>query len=163
MAGYRVQVNVALSLKSQHRTGVAGFVEVRAWYLALLALLSPHRTLFPSQWSHGKKLVPAGRAAQRRDPEDPPENCCRAGHMLRRDALQFEVAANPAMGIEKRTKRHQAGVKPFRTGFAAPRQDARDTEEIVLHRPASRTTASRTVTNRAAYRAGADLFSPRKA
>ena len=157
-----MQVNVALSLKSQHRTGVAGFVEVRAWYLALLALLSPHRTLFPSQWSHGKKLVPARLAAQRRKPEDPSENRSCARHALGSDALQFEVAANPAMREQECTKWHQAGVKSHLAGRAAPRQDPRETKEVVQRRPAFGTPVLRTLANGTAYQAGADRFSPQQ-
>jgi len=82
--------------------------------------------------------------------------------MLGRNALQFEVAANPAMSIEQGAKRHQAGVKSQLAGFAAPRQDSRKTEEIVQHRPPLGTPAVRTVTNGTAYRAGADWRSPRQ-
>jgi hypothetical protein len=53
-------------------------------------------------------------------------------------------------------------MKSKLAGFAAPRQDARETEEIIEHRPAFGTPAVRTVTNRAACRAGADRLSPRQ-
>src|SRR5436853_5059523 len=104
--------------------------------------------------------MPAGCAAQRREPEDAPKDGRHAWHMLGRNVLQFEVAANPAMSIEERAKRHQAGVKSQLAGFAAPRQDSRETEEIVHYRPPLGTTAVRTMTKRTAYRAGADRLSP---
>jgi len=128
----------------------------------LLALRGRHGSLFSSQRSHRKKLMPAGFAAQSREPEDSPEYRCPTRHTRGRDAPQCEVAANPAMGIEEGAKWHQAGVKSRLAGCTAPRQHARETEEIVQHRPASGTPAVRTMANRTAYRAGADRFSPRQ-
>ena len=135
---------------------------VRFWSRLLLALRGRHGPLFPSQRSHRKKLMPAGFAPQSRESEDPSEYRCSTRNTRGRDAPQCEVAANPAMGIEERAKWHQACVKSRPAGCTAPRQDARETEEIVQRRPASGTPAVRTMTNRAAYRAGADRFSPRQ-
>jgi len=84
-------------------------------------------------------------------------------HALGGDSLQFEVAANGAVGVEQKTKRHGARVKSGLAGFAPPRQDARETQEMVVHRPALGTPAVRSMTNRAAYRLDPDLFSPARA
>src|SRR6266478_8236687 len=122
-------------------------------------------TRFDCDWSSdvcSSDLMPAGFAAQSREPEDSPEYRCPTRHTRGRDAPQCEVAANPAMGIEEGAKWHQAGVKSRLAGCTAPRQDAHETEEIIQHRPASGTPAVRTMANRAAYRAGADRFSPRQ-
>jgi hypothetical protein len=54
-------------------------------------------------------------------------------------------------------------VKSRRARSATPRQNARQTEKIVQHRPAFGTPAVRGMTNRTAYRAGSDLFSPGRA
>lgn len=51
-------------------------------------------------------------------------------------------------------------MKSRRAGSAAPRKDSREAEEIVQRGPALGTPRARTVTNRAACRAGSDLFSP---
>jgi len=111
----------------------------------LLAGRGSRRSVFASQRSYRKKLMSAGHAAQRREPEDSPKDRSHARHMRGRNVLQFEVAANPAMSIEERAKRHQAGVKSQPAGFAAPRHDSRETKEIVRHRPPLGTPAVRTV------------------
>jgi hypothetical protein len=77
----------------------------------LLAMGGHHGPLFPSQRSHGKKLVPAGCAAERREPEDPPGNRSHTRHVLGRNALQFQVAANPAMSVEEGAQWQEASVK----------------------------------------------------
>jgi len=84
-------------------------------------------------------------------------------HAVGGDSLQFEVAANRAVGVEQMTKWHGARVKTRFAGFATPRQDARETQEMVVHRPALGTPAVRSMTNRAAYRLDPDLFSPARA
>jgi len=84
-------------------------------------------------------------------------------HALGGDSLQFEVAANRAVGVEQMTKWHGARVKTRFAGFASPRQDARETQEMVVHRSAFGTPTVRSMTNRAAYRPGSDLFSPARA
>jgi hypothetical protein len=76
-----------------------------------LALRSRHARLFSTQRSHGKKLMPAGFAAKRREPEDPSEHRRHARHVFAGDALQFVVPANPAVRVEEAAKRHRAGVK----------------------------------------------------
>jgi len=53
-------------------------------------------------------------------------------HALGGDSLQFEVAANGAMGVEQMTKWHGARVKACLAGFAPPRQDTRETQEMVV-------------------------------
>jgi hypothetical protein len=77
----------------------------------LLAVGGRHGPLFPAQRSHGKKLVPAGCAAQRGEPEDTPGNRSYTWHTLGRNALQFQVAANPAMSVEEGTKWQGVSVK----------------------------------------------------
>src|SRR6267378_5531578 len=72
----------------------------------LVVLRHPQGPLFPAQRSHRKKLMPAGFTPQSREPEDPSEYRCPTWHTRGRDAPQFEVAANPAMGIEKSAKWH---------------------------------------------------------
>ena len=84
---------------------------MRDWCGALLALGGRHLTLFPSQRPHGKKLMPTGRAAHRRKPEDPPEDRRHALYTLGRNALQFQVAANPAMSVEEGAQWQEASVK----------------------------------------------------
>jgi len=94
--------------------------------------------------------MPAGFATQCRKIEDAPENPGRARYALGSDALQFEVPANPAVCVEESAERHQAGVKSRLAGFAAPRQDAREAQEIVQYRAPFGTPAIRTVANRTA-------------
>jgi len=148
--------------KSRCCTGSAGTREVRTWYCALVARRSCRRTLFPPHRPHGKKIIPAGFTTQCRKIEDAPENPGCARYARGRDALQFEVPANPAVCVEESAKRHQAGVKSLLAGFAAPRQDARKAQEIVQYRPPFGTPAIRTVTNRTAYEPRADGNTPRQ-
>lgn len=147
----------------EHHTHTMGTQLVRYWYRALLAWRGGCGPFFLAQRPYGKKLMTAGFAAQRGEPEKAPEVRGDAGNVFCGDALQFQVAANSAMRVQKRAKRHQARVKSRHAGFAAPRQDASETEEIVHRRPAPGTPGIRTMTNRAACRAGSDRFSPRKA
>jgi len=99
---------------------------------------------------HGKKFVAARFAAQRGKPEDSTEKCGHAGNVVGGDALQFQVAANSAVRIQKCTERHQARVKSRRTSFAAPWQYSRNAEEVVHQRPAAGTPGIRTMTERTA-------------
>jgi hypothetical protein len=142
--------------------GGAGTREVRTWYCALPSRRRCFRALFPLHRPHGKKIMPAGFATQRGKTKDAPDNRGYARHALGGDALQFEVPANPAVCVEESAKRHQAGVKSRLAGFAAPRQDARDAQEIVQYRPPFGTPAIRTAANRTAYEARADGSTPRQ-
>src|SRR5260370_27796836 len=62
------------------------------------------------------------------------------------------------MGVQKSAKRQQARMKSRGAGFAAPRQDSRDTQQTIPHRPALGTPDIRTATKRTACPAGCDLF-----
>jgi hypothetical protein len=107
--------------------------------------------------------MPARVTAQRREPQDATEKSGDAGNVFGRDAVQFQVAANSAMRVQKCAKRHQPRVESRRARFAAPRQNSRNAEEIVHQRPALGAPGIRTMTKRTACRAGFDLCSPRKA
>jgi hypothetical protein len=121
MAGNRVQVNVERARiwpLSPASWAMARFFSIiipasqfTAFKDLLLSVGVRHGSLFPSQRSHGKKLVPAGCAAQRREPEDPPGNRSYTRHVLSRNALQFQVAANPAMSVEEGAKWQGVSVK----------------------------------------------------
>ncbi len=178
MAGNRAQVNAELSFSSvfsricplSPASGDGAFqlrdqpsIAIHYFKDLLLAWRGRRGSLCAPQRSYGKKLVPAGFAAQRGDSQKASDDGCRAGDALCRDALQFQVAADSAVRIQESAKRHQARVKSRLAGFAAPRQDATETEEIVQHRAASGTPAIRTVANRTARRAGSDWLSPRTA
>jgi hypothetical protein len=54
---------------------------------------------FSPQWPHRKEFVAARFTSQRRKSQQSPEEGYRARHEFRRNALQFEVAADPAMRI----------------------------------------------------------------
>jgi hypothetical protein len=142
------------------RRGLRRYVLGTGW--VLLSWRGRRARRFPLQRAHGKKPMAAGFAAQRGESEDSPENRGHARHARGGNALQFQVAANPAMRVQQRAKRQQAGAKSRRARPAAPRQDPRDAEEMVLHRAPFGTPAVRAVTNRAAYRAGADRLPPRE-
>jgi hypothetical protein len=118
---------------------------------------------FLAQGAHRKKLVAAGGASQCREPESAAEKCDHAWNVLGGDALQFQVAANSAMRVQECAKRHQPRVESRRAGFAAPRQYTCNGKEVIRYRPASGSSGIRTVTNRAACRAGSDRYSPHKA
>jgi len=65
--------------------------------------------------------MPAGGAAHCREPEDPPEDRCYSVDPLGSDAMQFVVAANPAVSIKKGAQWHLASVKSRLAGLTAPR------------------------------------------
>src|SRR5260370_40395210 len=125
-----------------------------------VALRGSHGMLFVSQRPQRKKFMPAGFATQRWKPENPPERPRHHLHTFRGDALQCEVAANLAMRIPHGAKWNRGRVKSCLARFASPRQDARDTEEIVEHRPAPGTPGVRGVTDRATGWDGPDQHSP---
>ena len=109
----------------------------------LLALRRRDRTLFSPHWPHGEKFVPARRTSQRRYSQNTPQYRCHAWHVLRGDSLQFKISANPAVRVKKAAEWHSAGEKSRSAGFAAPRQCTGEAEEIVQHRPAFGTPATR--------------------
>jgi len=114
------------------------------------------------QGPHGKKFVTARSATQRRQSQDPPKSRGRAGHTIRGDALQFQVAAIRAMGVKQNAQRQEPRAKSRPASFAAPRQDARSAEEKVPHRSALGTPDARSMARRAVNRGGPDRFSPRQ-
>jgi len=71
---------------------------------SLFAVRDRYRTFFAPQRAHGKEFVPARLTTQRWNPEDSPENRRDSLDTLGRNALQFEVAANPAMSVEENAK-----------------------------------------------------------
>jgi len=95
----------AFQLHHQSRIAIQGFKDL------LLAVGRRYGPPFPAQRSHRKKLVPAGCAAQRREPEDPPGNRSYTRYVLGRNALQFQVAANSAMSVEEGAKWQGMSVK----------------------------------------------------
>ena len=112
MAGNRVQ-------------GTAARIMLRA---LSLARCRRDARLFSSQRAHRKKLMPAGFAAQRRQPQYPSKQRRPARHVLAGDALQFVIAANPAMRIQKAAKRHGARPKSYPATLAAPWQVAHESK-----------------------------------
>jgi hypothetical protein len=83
--------------------------------------------------------------------------------MLRGNPLEFEVATNSAMGIHQAAKRKWPRAKPCFAGFAPPRQNAHEAEEVVGNLAAPRAPEFRTVTGRAGEPGGVDLRPPGKA
>lgn len=67
-----------------------------------------------------------------------------AGNVLRRDALQFQVAADSAMGIQQISKRRAAPVKSYFARFTTPWQDAAYAKQIVQDCPAMGSAEIRT-------------------
>jgi hypothetical protein len=65
----------------------------------LLSLGRGSYRLLPTQWTHGKKFMSARFTAQRWNTQQPSEESYDPRHVLRRNALQFEIAADPAMRI----------------------------------------------------------------
>ncbi len=102
----------------------------------------------------------AGFAAQRPQSQDPPKSRSRARHTISGDALQFQVAAIRAMGVEPSAKRQKPRAKSRLASFAAPRQDARGAEQKVLHRSALGAPDARSMARRTANRGSPDRLSP---
>jgi len=121
------------------------------------------RMHFVVQRADGEKLMPARRASKRRQLQEPPQNSGDAFHALRRNTLQFEVAAHSAMRIEERAEWDRPRVESRLAGFAAPRQNSRKTKEIILHPSAFGAPAIRGMAQRTTDQAGVDLVSPHKA
>jgi len=71
----------------------------------LLSLRCCRYRFFAAQRAHGKKFIAAWFATQRGKSQQPPKERHHARHELRRNALQFEIAANPAMRINNVAER----------------------------------------------------------
>jgi len=80
--------------------------------------------------------------------------------MLRGDALQFQIAAYPAVGIQQIPKRSAAAAKSRFAKLAPPRQDAADAKQIVNDCPAPGAPEFRTATRWANELGRLDLRSP---
>jgi hypothetical protein len=87
-------------------------------------------------------FVPAGFAAQRRHAEQPPDHAQSAMHVLRRDALQFEVAANRAVCVKRVAQRHQPRMKSRVAGPAAPRVVTKSAQRVVCNRLTPRSSST---------------------
>jgi hypothetical protein len=88
---------------------VAAAVAALRQLLFFAPLLLPLRRcsyrFFAPQGTHRKKLMPARFTAQRWNTQQPSEESHHAWHMLRRNALQFEIAADPAMRVNNVAER----------------------------------------------------------
>lgn len=71
-----------------------------------------------------KEFVPARHATIRRHSQEPADAGCLAGDMFCRDALQFQVAADSAVGIQQNPKWSPASAESCFARLTAPRQDA---------------------------------------
>jgi hypothetical protein len=69
-------------------------------------------TAFTPEGSDGEKLLAARLAAQSAKAQEPPNGRSRLSQVLRRDALQSQIAAISAVSIEKAAKRDPARAKP---------------------------------------------------
>lgn len=99
-----------------------------------------------------EKLVSARSASQRRQPQQQSKHSECAGHFFPRDALQLEVAANPASRIKKIPKRYWSGVKTRLTRYATPRNDTRGAKQILWYGAPPRTPAGGSLTGRTVHR-----------
>jgi len=84
-----------------------------------------------SERPYGKEFVAAGDTTVGRKPQCSAEKRCLTRNMLCRDALQFKVAADSAVGVQQIPKGSVAPAKPRLTRFTPPRKDAADAQEIV--------------------------------
>jgi hypothetical protein len=82
--------------------------------------------------------------------------------MVRRDALQFQIAADSAVRKDQVPKRSAPGAKSYFAGFTTPRQDSRDAEQVFDDGAAPGAPDSRTATGWTNYLGGLDLRSPWK-
>ena len=112
----------------------------------LLPLWRCSYRFFAAQRAHRKKFMPARFTAHRRKTQQSSEESHHPRHVLRRNALQFEIAADPAMRVNNVTQRGRPRAKSSFAIFAAPGQNARRTQQIVPHRPAPGAPYSRSMT-----------------
>ena len=78
-----------------------------------------------------KKLVAAGNAAEGGDAERTPEGSAKTFGQFRGDALEFNVAADGAVGREQAGEWSGARMETIGTLRATPRHVAKDTDEVV--------------------------------
>ena len=136
------------------------------WYL--LGTRGSSKTLscsfflaFPAERPYGEELVPAGHATKRGNSEEPRDERCLARNMLRCNPLQFQVAANSAVGVQQVPKRSAAPTKSRFARFAAPGQNAAYAQQIVNDCPAPGAPEFRTATRWTSKFGRLDLRSPR--
>jgi hypothetical protein len=130
---------------------------------ALVAAGRRDVALLAHQRAQRKKFIPARLAAQRGNPEHPPEYRGHSRNVLARNPLQFQVPASPAVRIKKIVQRLDPCAKSRFAPAAAPRQNSRQPKEMVLHRPTFGSPGIRDMTDRARDRAGSDGRSPPQA
>ena len=115
---------------------------------------------FPRQRRpHGKKIVPARLAAQRRHSQDSPDRSGHSLHSLRSHPLQFEIAAQAAVRIHPVPHRHCARSEPRLATSAAPRQQSAKTKQIVCQISPLRSPYPHRSANRALHNFGSRLDS----
>ena len=78
-----------------------------------------------------EEFVPAGVAAERREPQETSGEGKETGDVFRGDALEIGVAAIAAVGVERKTERDRAGVKALFALFTAPRENIENADEVV--------------------------------
>ena len=82
--------------------------------------------------AHGEKAVPTGIATISGKMQQAPQPYKRAfGHVLARDALEIEIAAQVAVGIPLIVQRSGPGEKPQFAAPAAPGPEAGQADQIV--------------------------------
>jgi len=83
--------------------------------------------------------------------------------MLRRNTLQVQIAADPAVRKHQVAERSAAGAKSCLARFAAPRQNSPDAEQMLEDAAAPRAPEFRTATGWTNYLDRLDVRSPWKA
>ena len=101
--------------------------------------------------------MPARIAAQRRQSQHPRQNRQRPGNIVRRNLLQFQVAANSTPRVTHVTQRHCPGVESFLTLYATPRNHPRDGQKIIDRQTAARAAAAARMANRANHRGSVEI------
>ena len=79
----------------------------------------------------GEKLVAAGIAAKRRNPQHLPHKRGKRFHVVARNTLQINVPANSAVRVEGMTQRHGPRVKARFAALASPGIDTNRAKKII--------------------------------
>jgi len=99
------------------------------WYSHDQTALSRNFFLaFLPERPYRKEFVPAWHATIRGHSKEPADGGRLAGDMFCRDALQFQVAADSAVGIQQNPKWSAASAESCFAILAPPRQDAADAQ-----------------------------------
>ena|SRR5271165_3842009 len=100
----------------------------------------------------------AGLAAVGREVKETPQKRERRVNVFSRDALQFRIAAERAVGVQRLVERHEPGIKACLALAASPRKYTDPAKEVIHSELPTRTSGVLRFADRAGHLGTAEPF-----